>query len=81
MNKIKTKRTSSNTNHHVIKRTIKFIACSLETDIKRRILKLAPNGVIEPIENAALNVRQRDIAITFAQQLSFSNQIKIFNSL
>ena len=81
MGKINTKRTSSNKNHHVIKRTIKFIAFSPGTDIERPILKLAPDGVIKAIANVALNVREGDIAITPAQQLLFSNKHKIFDQL
>ena len=79
MGKHKTKLATSNKHHHVIKRTIKFIACSPGTDIERRILKRAPDGVIETIANAALNVREGDIAITPAQQLLFSNKHKIFD--
>ena len=81
MGKNKTKRTSSNKNHHIIKRTIKFIACSPGTDIERHILKRAPDGEIKAIANAALNVREGDIAITSVQQLLFSNKQKIFDQL
>ena len=64
MGKTKTKHATSNKNNHVIKRTIKFIACSPGTDIERRILKRAPDGVIKAIANTALNGRDGDIAIT-----------------
>ena len=81
MGKNKTKHATSNKSHHVIKRTIKFIACSPGTDIERRKLKRAPDGVIKAIANAALNVREGDIAITPSQQLLLSNKHKIFDQL
>ena len=72
MCKNKINRTSSNKNHVII-RTIKITACSPGTDIERRILKRAPVSVLKAIANAALNVREGDIAIPPAQQLLFSN--------
>ena len=77
----KTTRTSSNKNHHVIKRIIKFISCSPGTDIERRILNRAPDGEIKALANSVLNVSEGDIAITPAQQLLFSNKHKIFDQL
>ena len=81
MGKNKTKRTSSNKNQHVIKRTIKFIALTPGTDIERRILNRALDEVIKAIANASLNVREDDIAITPAEQLLFSNKQTIFDQL
>ena len=52
-----------------------------EQIIERRILERAPDGVIKAIANAALNVREGDIAITPAQQLLFSNKHIIFDQL
>ena len=81
MGKNKTKHATSNKDRHVIKRTIKFIACSPGTDIEQRLLKRAPDGVSKAIANAALNVREDDIAITPAKRLLFSNKYKIFDQL
>ena len=80
MGKGKSKRARHNKNQ-VIKRTIKFIACSPGPDIERRILKRSPDGVIKAIANAALNVREGDIVLTPAQQLLFSNKHKVFDQL
>ena len=47
----------------LIKRTIKYLSSSLDSDIVQIVLKKSPSGVIRAISNAALNARQGEVQI------------------
>ena len=47
----------------IIKRTIKFLSIAPDTEIVRKVIPRAPDGVIRAICNAALNAREGDVRI------------------
>ena len=55
------KRTSQK--QSVVKRTIKFLSVTADSKIVKAVLQTAPEAVIRAISNAALNVRQRAVAV------------------
>ena len=70
-----------NNNTQTIKRTIKFLSTSPDSDIVQLVLKKAPNGVIRAISNAALNASRGDVAIPHRYLEPFRHHHRHFDIL
>ena len=47
----------------IIKLTIKFLSIAPDTEVVRKVIQTAPDGVIRAICNATLNAREGDVRI------------------
>ena len=75
------KKTKYYKNTQTIKRTIKFLSTSPDSDIVQLVLKKAFNGVIRAILNAALNASRGDVAILHRYLDSFRHHRHHFDIL
>ena len=65
----------------IVKRTIKYLAISPDSDIVQQTIQKAPKGVIRAIANAALNAREGDVTLKPSELSLFRKHRQHFDIL
>ena len=77
----KQKSKAKTNNPQTIKRTIKYLSTSPDSDIVQLVLRKSPSGVIRAISNAALNASKGDVVIPHHYLNQFRHHRRHFDIL